>query len=220
MKMNLIVENLHGASKLEILTEQTQHGKKLFIEGPMVMTNQKNRNGRNYDFDTVGVPSVDRYIQEYVNDRRAIGEVEHPDYPFPKLSKAAIKVDSLVWEGFNSIGKAQVLNNENGQIIRSLIEADFNMAVSTRGLGDVENRNGVDEVLPGFMLTAVDVVDRPSGQVCYMKALKEGIDWQMNESGIAVPVDFSDSVDSIINENRLLENDFLLRFEKAVSKLG
>ncbi|AXC34517.1 prohead core protease [Vibrio phage YC] len=222
MSLNMIVEHLHGRSQLEILTEATAAGgKKLYLEGPMVMCNQTNRNGRNYDLDRVGIPSVEAYNRDFVSDRRAIGEVEHPDYPMPKLSKAAVKIkDPLTWVGENAVGKAEVLNNVNGQIIASLVEADFNMAVSTRGLGDVvADAHGVDQVLEGFMLTAVDVVDRPSGQVCYMKAIKESVIWE-NEGDFVVPKSFSKRIDTVIAENKLLENDFMYRFEKALSKLG
>lgn len=219
--MKLIVENLFGVGgNLEVLTEQTQAGKVLYLEGPMVQCNLVNRNGRNYDFDRVGMPAVDRYLTEFVNDRRAIGEVEHPDYPFPKLTKAAIKVESMYWDKHNAVGKARVLNNVNGEIIKSLVEADFNMATSTRGLGDVNEVQGVDQVQPGFMLTAVDVVDRPSGQVCYMSAIREAVDWEQTEAGVWVAKDFSSNVDSVIKENIVLESDFLKRFEKAMSNLG
>lgn len=219
--MKFITENLFGASRLEVLTENSQEGRKLYLEGPMVMTNKKNRNGRNYDKQSVGIPAVDRYNEEYVRDRRAIGEVEHPDYPFPKLSKAAIKInEDLHWEGDDAVGKAMVLNNPEGQIIKSLIEADFNMAVSTRGLGDVKEASGAQDVLPGFMLTAVDVVDRPSGQTCYVSALKESIDWEKNAAGVWVAKDVNNNVDAIIKENSLLESDFMVRFKKALSKMS
>lgn len=218
--MKLIVENLHGQSHLEVLTENSKHGRQLFLEGPMVQCNAVNRNGRNYDFESVGKPAVDRYIKEYIEDRRAIGEVEHPEYPFPKLSKAALKVESMAWDGFNAIGKARVLNNPNGQIIASLAEADFNLATSTRGLGDVSDNYGIDEVQPGFMLTAVDVVDRPSGQVCYMKALRESVDWVQNDQGVWVAKDINENIDNVIQTNTMLESDFLQRFEKALNKLS
>lgn len=217
--MKLIIENLHGQSNLEILTENTAAGGRvLYLEGPVFQCNRVNRNGRNYDYDSVGVPAVNRYLTEYVEDRRAIGEVEHPDYPFPKLSKAAIKMESMHWDQYNAIGKARVLNNPNGQIIASLAEADFNMATSTRGLGDVNE--AMDQVLPGYMLTAVDVVDRPSGQVCYMKALRESVNWVQNDGGVWVAQDVSANIDNVIKENSLIESDFLQRFERALNKIS
>ncbi|CAL9955492.1 head maturation protease [Vibrio phage D528] len=220
--MKLLQENLHGdGGQLEILTESSaEGGKTLFLEGPSVMANRRNRNGRNYDKSSVAIPAVSRYIQEYIEDRRAIGELEHPDYPFPKLTEAATICESMDWVGDNAVSKIRVLNNPKGQIIKSLAEANFNMAVSTRGLGDVKESNGVSEVVPGFMLTAVDVVDRPSGQACYMKAMMESVDWVQTEGGAWVAKDINENIDNVIKENAMLESDFLRRFDLALSKLG
>ncbi|AUR97712.1 prohead core protein serine protease [Vibrio phage 1.244.A._10N.261.54.C3] len=220
--MKMIIENYHDeGGRLEILTENSaEGGKTLYLEGPSVMSNRPNRNGRNYDKQTVAVPCVERYVQEYIQDRRAIGELEHPDYPFPKLSEAATMTESMTWHGDNAVSKIRVLNNPKGQIIKSLAEANFNMAVSTRGLGDVRESKGVNEVLPGFMLTAVDVVDRPSGQVCYMKAMMESVDWVQTEGGAWIAQDVNSNIDNVIKENSDLESDFLRRFESALGKLG
>lgn len=197
-------------------------GKAMYIEGPFVMCDTVNRNGRNYDLHKVGIPAVEAYDRDYIRDRRAIGEVTHPDYPFPNLVEAALKTESLRWEGSNAIGRARVLNTPKGQIIRALAEADFNLAVSTRGLGETKQVKGIDEVLPGFMLTAVDAVDRPSGQVCYVKAVHESVDWQLDESsGIWVPKDIKGNVvDDMVKTARLVEDDFLRRLDKALKHLG
>lgn len=197
-------------------------GKAMFIEGPFVMCNQVNRNGRNYDLDKVGIPSVAAYDKEYIQDRRAIGELKHPDYPFPDIAEAAIKTESLRWEGTNAIGRARVLNTPKGQIIRALAEADFNLAVSTRGLGETKSVNGYDDIQPGFMLTAVDAVDRPSGQVCYVKAVSESVEWQLDESsGIWVPKDIKGHVvDELVKTNMQFEDDFLRRLDAALNHMG
>lgn len=197
-------------------------GKAMYIEGPFVMCDQVNRNRRNYDLQKVGIPAVEAYDKEYVQDRRAIGELKHPDYPFPDIAEAALKTESLRWEGTNAIGRARVLNTPKGQIIRALAEADFNLAVSTRGLGETKSVNGYDDVQPGFMLTAVDAVDRPSGQVCYVKAVSESVEWQLDESsGIWVPKDIKGQVvDSLVKTNIQFEDDFLRRLDIALRHLG
>lgn len=197
-------------------------GKAMYIEGPFVMCNQVNRNGRNYDLQKVGIPAVEAYDKEYIQDRRAIGELKHPDYPFPDIEHAALKTESMRWEGTNAIGRARILNTPKGQIIRALAEADFNLAVSTRGLGETKSVNGYDDVQPGFMLTAVDAVDRPSGQVCYVKAVSESVEWQLDESsGIWVPKDIKGHVvDSLVRTNVQFEDDFLRRLDIALKHLG
>lgn len=166
---------------VETLTEQTEHGKVLYIEGPMIMTEKVNRNGRMYERSLMEV-TVENYIRDYVNERRAIGELNHPTRPFADPKEAAIIIESLTWKGNDVIGKARVLNNPNGTIIKSLVEANFKLGVSTRGLGDIVEKAGTKYV-KNYMLTAIDAVDMPSGQSCYVNAIKESTEWVM-ESGI------------------------------------
>ncbi|WPJ72046.1 prohead core protein protease [Salmonella phage CRW-SP2] len=221
--MKLLREITAIGEELQIGEASTPSGgKAMFIEGPFVMCNAVNRNGRNYDLEKVGIPAVEAYDRDYIRDRRAIGELKHPEYPFPDIEQAAIKTESLIWQGNNAIGRARVLNTPKGQIIRALAEGDFNLAVSTRGLGETKDKSGVDDVLPGFMLTAVDVVDRPSGQVCYVKAVHESVDWQLDESsGIWVPKDIKGQVvDSLVKSNIQVEDDFLRRLDLALKHLG
>lgn len=221
--MKLLREITAIGEDLQIGEATTSTGSRaMFIEGPFVMCNKVNRNSRNYDRAKVGEPAVAAYDKEYIQDRRAIGELKHPEYPFPDIAEAALKTEFLKWEGDNAIGRARILNTPKGQIIRALAEADFNLAVSTRGLGETKKVNNYDDVLPGFMLTAVDAVDRPSGQVCYVKAVHESVDWQLDESsGMWLPKDINGQVvDSLVKNNVQAEADFLRRLDLALNKLG
>jgi hypothetical protein len=168
---------------VEPLHEATAAGNILFLEGPMIMTEQKNRNGRIYQKPMME-KSVDKYITEYIKENRAIGELNHPTRPFADPKEAAIKIESLQWTGNNVVGKARVLNNPNGQIVKSLVEANFKLGMSTRGLGEVVERSGAKYV-ENYMLNAIDAVDMPSGQICYMNALRESVEW-VNEGGVWV----------------------------------
>jgi hypothetical protein len=168
---------------VEPLHEATSAGNILYLEGPMIMTEQKNRNGRIYKKQMME-KSVDKYITEFVNEHRAIGELNHPTRPFADPKEAAIKIESLKWDGNNVLGKARVLNNPNGQIIKSLVEANFKLGMSTRGLGELVEKQGTKYV-ENYMLNAIDAVDMPSGQVCYMNALRESVEW-INEGGVWV----------------------------------
>lgn len=219
--MKLFVENYHGLAQLEILTESMANGgKRMYLEGPMVMCNAPNRNRRLYDKDTVGIPSVAAYNRDYIMDSRAIGEIEHPTYPFPKLSEAATMIkDPLNWVGNDAVGKALILNNQKGQILTSLVEAGYNMGVSTRGLGATVKSGQLEKVKPGYMITAVDTVDRPSGQTCYVKAITEATEW-VEKDGVWMPLDIKgNDVDRIVNENAD-DEEFIRRFKKALNKLG
>lgn len=171
------------APNMELLTEQTESGKVLRLEGPMIMTETKNRNGRIYG-KAMMEKSVDKYINEAVKESRAVGELNHPDYPFPNIKEAAVYIESLQWHGNNVIGKARVLNNQYGQQIKSLVEAGFKMGMSTRGLGNIVEKQG-QKFVEDYMLNAIDAVDMPSGQVCYMNALRESTEW-VQEQGVWV----------------------------------
>ena len=168
---------------METLTEQTDSGKVLYLEGPMIMTEQKNRNGRIYPKGMME-KAVDAYQRDYIKERRSIGELNHPNRPFADPASAAIMVESLSWHGNDVIGRARVLNNPFGQQIKSLIEANFKMGTSTRGLGNVKESFG-NKIVDSYLLNAIDAVDMPSGQKCYMNAVNESMEW-INESGVWV----------------------------------
>lgn len=179
--MKFIVES---SSQVEILNEKTIKGNKTYIEGPFLMAEAVNRNGRFYS-RRVLEESVDSYIRDYINERRATGELNHPEYPFPDPKKAAIMIEKLEWQGNNVIGKALVLNTPDGLIIQELLSANFKLGVSTRGLGDTKKRpDGASDVTK-FAMGAIDAVDLPSGQVCYVNSINESVDW-VNRNGIWV----------------------------------
>jgi hypothetical protein len=213
MALQLLIEK--SESRIETLTENTAAGNVMYLEGPFIMTNALNRNKRMY---TKGVmeESVERYINDYVNERRAIGELNHPEYPFADPAKAALKVESLEWRGDLVYGKARVLNNPYGDQIKSLLEADFNLGVSTRGLGSAD---AAGRVAAGYLLNAIDAVDRPSGQVCYVNQVLESVQWELNESsGVWMPVKLEETFKHAITE--IDSKVALHRLEKLFASLA
>lgn len=194
------------APNMETLTEQTAEGKVLYLEGPMIMTEKRNRNGRIYE-KAMMESSVEAYVEGYLNANRAIGELNHPDYPFPNIKEAAVYIESLTWQGTDVIGKARVLNNIHGQQIKSLVEAGFRMGMSTRGLGNVVERSG-QKYVTEYMLNAIDAVDMPSGQNCYMNALKESTEW-VQQGGIWVEKENREKAQAL----------FLEKFEQLIQEI-
>jgi hypothetical protein len=164
--MKFITESVQNG--IEYLVENTVKGKRVYIEGPFMMANAVNRNGRFYPKEVLEA-AVDQYLNDYVNQNRATGELNHPDYPFPDPKKAAIFIESLYWQGDNVIGKAKVLNIGDGLVIQELLEAGFKLGVSTRGLGDLKARPDGSKEVYKYAVHAVDAVDFPSGQTCYVK---------------------------------------------------
>jgi len=182
-KFNLLVEN---SDQIEVLTEQTEQGKQLYIEGIFAQVERKNGNGRIYE-KHIMEGAIDKYIKEYVSKRRALGELNHPEYPTVDPAEAAIRITELKWNGNDVYGKALVLNTPKGQTVKGLLEGGFNMGVSTRALGSLKEKNGVKYVQDDLMFTAVDCVDNPSAPDAYVNTLSECKKWMINESGVWVP---------------------------------
>lgn len=178
-----------SSDHIELLHENDASGKKqLYIEGIFAQSEVINKNNRLYKHDLLE-NAIDKYIQEFVNERRALGELTHPQgRPFADAKMGAILTKSLSWDGDNVVGKALVLNTDEGRNVAGLLEGGFNMGVSTRGLGSVAENQGVN-LVTDYMLTAIDCVDNPSGPNCFVNAIVESAtQWTINEQGVWVPL--------------------------------
>ena len=174
--MKLITE--HNDQQLEYITEEDKKtGKKnLIIEGIFMQADQKNRNGRIYTKEVLE-SAVNKYNNDQVSKGRAVGELNHPEGPTINLDKVSHKITELNFEGKNVIGKATVLNTPMGQIAQGLIEGGVLLGVSSRGMGSLETKNGINYVKPDFMLNAVDIVQDPSAPDAYVNGIMEGVEW-------------------------------------------
>jgi len=174
--MKLITE--HNDQQLEYITEEDKKtGKKnLIIEGIFMQADQKNRNGRIYTKEVLE-SAVNKYKNDQVSKGRAVGELNHPEGPTINLDKVSHKITELNFEGKNVIGKATVLNTPMGQIAQGLIEGGVRLGVSSRGMGSLETKNGINYVKPDFMLNAVDIVQDPSAPDAYVNGIMEGVEW-------------------------------------------
>lgn len=164
--------------QIKFISEEGVEGKKnLYIHGPFIQTEVKNRNGRMYRNESVA-KEVKRYNEDYVNKGRALGELGHPDGPSINLDRVSHKIVSLVPEGNDFIGKAQILDTPMGQIARNLIESGVQLGVSTRGMGSLKEINGVHVVQDDFYLaTAGDIVADPSAPNAFVNGIMEGVEW-------------------------------------------
>ena len=173
--MKLITEEI---TKVEIITEGKGANKKLYIEGVFLQGDIKNRNGRMYPMDTLA-KEVGRYNESFVKKGRALGELGHPDGPTVNLDRVSHKITSLVQEGSNFKGKAQILSTPMGKIASSLLGEGVMLGVSSRGVGSLkEDRNGVRVVGEDFMLaTAADIVADPSAPDAFVSGIMEGREW-------------------------------------------
>ena len=161
------------------ITEDTDGKKVLHIEGPFLVAEKKNKNGRIYEFNTLR-KEVHRYTEDYINKNRAFGELGHPDSPTINLDRVSHMIVGLREEGNQWIGKAKILDTPMGNIARSLVEGGAQLGVSSRGMGSLKMVNGVNVVQPDFYLaTAADIVADPSAPGAFVHGIMEGKEWML-----------------------------------------
>ena len=173
--MKLISEITEDIGVTSELNEET--GKKsFFIEGIFMQGNLKNRNGRVYKTETLE-KEMGRYQSEFINTKRALGELGHPDGPQINGDRVSHLITSMQREGDNFMGKAKILGTPMGEIVKTFLEEGVRCGVSTRGLGSVKQKNGVMEVQDDFHLATVDIVTDPSAPNAFVNGIMENTEF-------------------------------------------
>ena len=173
--MKLITEEIE---QVEVIVENRNGKKNLFIEGVFLQGEIKNRNGRMYPMETLA-REVGRYNENFVEKGRALGELGHPDGPTVNLDRVSHKIVSLKEDGNNFIGKAKILSTPMGKIASNLLGEGVKLGVSSRGVGSLNKTNeGYSVVGEDFTLaTAADIVADPSAPDAFVDGIMEGKDW-------------------------------------------
>ena len=216
--MKLITEEV---SKVKFIVEGKGAKKKMYIEGTFLQGEIKNRNGRMYPIDTLA-KEVHRYNESFVKKGRALGELGHPEGPTVNLDRVSHKITSLVQEGNNFRGKAQLLSTPMGKIAQNLIGEGVTLGVSSRGVGSLkEDLHGCKVVGEDFMLaTAADIVADPSAPDAFVSGIMEGKEWVW-EGGI-LREELAEKTQKRINtlvDQRKLEEHKLNLFNDFLSNL-
>ena len=216
--MKLITEEV---SKVKFITEGKGAKKKMYIEGVFLQGDLKNRNGRLYPINTLA-KEVNRYNESFVKKGRALGELGHPEGPTVNLDRVSHKITSLVQEGNNFKGKAQLLSTPMGKIAQNLIGEGVTLGVSSRGVGSLkEDLHGCKVVGEDFMLaTAADIVADPSAPDAFVSGIMEGKEWVW-EGGI-LREQLAEKTQKRINtlvDQRKLEEQKLNLFNEFLSNL-
>ena len=174
--MKLIAE--YSDNDVEIITEAKESGgKDYFIEGVFMQAEKKNRNGRVYPVETLA-KEVRRYSKEFIEKKRAFGELGHPDGPTVNLERVSHMITSLKPEGKNFIGEAKIMDTPYGKIVKNLIDEGAVLGVSSRGMGSIQQQGGRNLVGKDFYLaTAADIVADPSGPDAFVEGIMEGKEW-------------------------------------------
>jgi len=175
MGIKLISEEV---ANVEYLTEQDENGKKNYkIKGIFMQADLKNRNGRVYPMEILE-KEVKRYNKEYISEKRAFGELGHPDGPTVNLERASHMITALYPDGKNFIGEAKILGTPMGNIVKNLMDEGAKLGVSSRGMGSLDQKNGANYVRNDFYLaTAADIVADPSAPSAFVEGIMEGKEW-------------------------------------------
>lgn len=170
--------------KVEYISEA--NGKDLYIEGVFLQADLKNRNGRLYP-GAIMDKEVKRYTKEYIDKKRAFGELGHPEGPTINLERVSHMITSLKKDGSNYIGRAKISETPHGNIVKTLIKEGAQLGVSSRGMGSLKaNKKGIQEVQGDFYLaTAADIVADPSAPDAFVNGVMEGKEWVWENGVIA-----------------------------------
>lgn len=178
MALRLITETIHDVRTL-VEEQETHQGRKsaYFIEGIFMQGDVKNQNGRIYPSETLD-REMQRYQKEYIDRKRAFGELGHPDSPTVNLDRVSHMITQMRREGKNFVGKAKIMSETPmGKIVKALIDEGGELGVSTRGLGSLIDTNDGMLVQDDFFLSTVDIVADPSAPEAFVRGIMEGKAW-------------------------------------------
>ena len=202
---------------INLVTEEVNGEKQYHIDGIFMQAEQKNRNGRVYPKKTL-MNEVARYNNEYVKPSRAMGELGHPEGPQLNLERVSHLIKELRVDGNDVYGKAKILDTPYGKIVKDLIKEGVKIGVSSRGMGSLKQKNGINEVQEDFSLAAVDIVADPSAPDAYVQGIMEGKEWVW-ENGILTSRTIESHAKHISRASKTeLEEAKLLVFADFLSK--
>ena len=183
--VKLITEDIQD---VQFIAEDTADGKKNYkIRGVFMQADIKNRNGRVYPMEVL-TNEVNKYSKNFIQKKRAFGELGHPEGPTVNLERASHLITSLVPEGKNFIGEAKIMDTPMGKIVKSLMDEGATLGVSSRGMGSLQSKGGANYVNKDFMLaTAADIVADPSAPSAFVEGIMEGKEWVWDNGSYLEP---------------------------------
>ena len=217
--LKLISEHIEQDTDYLIEQDEKTGNKNYKIKGIFMQADIKNRNGRIYPMEVLQ-KEVKRYNKEYINQKRAFGELGHPDGPTVNLERASHMITDLYPDGKNFIGEAKILSTPMGEIVKSLMDDGAKLGVSSRGMGSLDQKNGANYVRNDFYLaTAADIVADPSAPNAFVEGIMEGKEWVWN-NGLIREADIAKMKENI-EENHAKRNPKadVLEFARFLQKL-
>ena len=162
---------------------------KLVVKGVLQRAESRNQNGRVYPREVL-LKEVGKYLENQVSERRALGELDHPESSVVNLNNASHNVVEMHWDGDDLLGTVEVLSTPSGNILKELFRSGIKLGISSRGFGSVEPVNekagedGTVEVQPDFELIAFDFVSNPSTHGAFMRPVNESVQHTSPEKNI------------------------------------
>ena len=150
---------------------------KLIVKGVLQRAESKNQNGRVYPKDLL-MREAKKYTENFIQQKRALGELDHPDSSVVNLQNASHNVMEMHFNGNDLVGTVEVLGTPSGNILKELFKSGIKLGISSRGLGSVETigEGGAQEVQPDFELIAFDFVSNPSTHGAFLSPMNESVD--------------------------------------------
>ncbi len=177
MNKQLLVDYaVFEVSPQQINESLTQNNGKLIVSGVLQRAEAKNQNGRIYPKETL-MREANKYAESFIKEKRALGELDHPDSSVVNLNNVSHNVLDMSWQGNDLVGKVEVLGTPSGNILKELFKSGIRLGISSRGMGSVKEvmREGDNtlEVQPDFELIAFDFVSNPSTHGAFLSPVNE-----------------------------------------------
>jgi len=181
MNKQLIVDYLPFETTPEQITESVKENNgKLVVRGVLQRAEAKNQNGRVYPKEIL-VREANEYSKNFVKEKRAMGELDHPDSSVVNLANVSHNITDMNWKGNDLVGTVEILTTPSGNILRELFKNGIKLGISSRGVGSVEtvtedSGKESQEVQKDFELIAFDFVSNPSTHGAFMYPMNESVD--------------------------------------------
>ena len=176
MERTLLVDTIpFDVSREKINESISNNGGRLVVSGVLQRAESKNQNGRVYQKEVL-VREAKKYAQEFIKERRAMGELDHPDSSVVNLQNVSHNVLEMSWKGNDLVGTVEVLSTPAGNILRELFKSGIKLGISSRGLGSIKNEAQGDEVQDDFELIGFDFVSNPSTHGAFLRPVNESVD--------------------------------------------
>ena len=167
----LLIDCITFDFKKDSLFEEAVHdsNRRLTVRGILQRSGVKNQNGRVYPKNVL-IREAQKYAENFIKERRALGELDHPESSVVNLQNVSHNVVEMHWDGDDLVGMIEVLPTPNGNILKELFKANIRLGISSRGMGTVKKdvNENADLVQDDFELIAFDFVSNPSTMGAFM----------------------------------------------------